>query len=42
MQSNLDIQREKIYEYLQKKYKRAVMICQQFIGHKNYNLTNHF
>lgn len=25
MQSNLDIQREKIYEYLQKKYKRAVI-----------------
>jgi DNA-binding XRE family transcriptional regulator len=25
MQSNLDIQREKIYEYLQRKYKRAVI-----------------
>jgi len=25
MQSSLDIQREKLYEYLQKKYKRAVL-----------------
>ena len=25
-----------------RKQKQIELICQQFIGHKNYNLTNHF